>query len=229
MFRVNPLITWCAVFGYMVIALGLPLPGVLPPINTMSKSASRMAGKDRTVSFPCMNKPCGCITATQCFRECCCHTPAEMLAWARSQDVSREVLVVLQQRAAKADKPLQSCCDDVSTSRLKDLTEVCFEYEYLSAADDSNCGAPLPVTVTESECQPNRHGVAPVSEHMVVLRALLACGGMTSQWLVAGVCLLPADVVVVAYGQPLVQPILCGDLFCSCQRAEPATPPPRAV
>jgi len=227
--RSKPLIAWCILLGYSVVAVGLPLPGVMPVASPSAVFAERMMGKDRSVPFPCMDKPCGCVTASQCFRDCCCHTPAETLAWARSHDVSPDILLALRRRVAAGERQARACCAKASTAELEDLTEVCFEYEYLAAVDDPDSVSPAPTAAVEPERQQGRAAQSPVSQRTVVLKALLACGGLVSQWLAVGVCLLPADAAPVACGQPPVEQVRSGDWFCCGQRAEPVTPPPRVV
>lgn len=79
---------WMATIGYALVASGLPLPlGGAQPASSTSAAAKRLAGKDRSQPFPCMDKPCGCTTAEQCFSSCCCDTPAELLAWAKANHV----------------------------------------------------------------------------------------------------------------------------------------------
>jgi hypothetical protein len=61
--------------AYLAAALGVPLPAAAPP-------------KDRGEPFPCQDHPCGCRTAEQCWRGCCCFTPAQRWAWAREHNVT---------------------------------------------------------------------------------------------------------------------------------------------
>src|SRR5210317_1866549 len=89
--RSKPLIAWCILLGYSVVAVGLPLPGVMPVASPSAVFAERMMGKDRSVPFPCMDKPCGCFGASPWFRRGCYHTSRETLAWARSHDVSPDI------------------------------------------------------------------------------------------------------------------------------------------
>jgi hypothetical protein len=67
---------------YLAAALGLPLPTPLP------------ASDD--VPFPCQGHPCGCRTAEQCWKGCCCYTPEQRLEWAQRHNV---------QPPAYAEKP----------------------------------------------------------------------------------------------------------------------------
>ncbi len=58
----------------MILMLtGLPVPKAKP--------------KDRSSPYPCMDSRCGCMTAEQCWKNCCCHTLEEKLAWAREHGV----------------------------------------------------------------------------------------------------------------------------------------------
>jgi hypothetical protein len=41
-------------------------------------------GKDRSIPFLCMNRPCGCRSAAECWTSCCCTTKQERIAFARS-------------------------------------------------------------------------------------------------------------------------------------------------
>jgi hypothetical protein len=59
--------------GYMAAVVGYPLPAVV------QKSGA---------PFPCQHHACGCVNAEQCWRDCCCFTPQEKLAWARENHVT---------------------------------------------------------------------------------------------------------------------------------------------
>ena len=158
------LAVWAIVCWYALILSGLPLPVDAFSASSIAPSgvaSERMAAKDRTKPFPCMNKPCGCLSAKQCFQKCCCHTPAETLAWAEQNDLSSEILRALQRRVDQRTHPKQNrnqsgqkvqgtCCHtgDLKpnasvTPSTEDVTandmcgeDICFEYEYLSSAGD---------------------------------------------------------------------------------------------
>jgi len=59
--------TWLAILGYTLVASGLPLPlgGVGVPAARDTATTKRLAAKDRSRPFPCMDKPCGCDTALE--------------------------------------------------------------------------------------------------------------------------------------------------------------------
>ena len=60
---------------------------VLPLPVTDAVISSRLSGKDSSVPFPCMRKPCGCRSAEECWRKCCCFSHKQKLAWAEENGV----------------------------------------------------------------------------------------------------------------------------------------------
>jgi hypothetical protein len=81
--------------AYLATALGLPLPAAGRP-------------KDGE-PFPCQDHPCGCRTAEQCWRGCCCFTPEQRLAWAKANNI---------EPPAYAEKPKPAT--SWRTTRLRD-------------------------------------------------------------------------------------------------------------
>ena len=163
-----------ALIGYALVASGLPLPlGAASPAAPNSPAAKRLAGKDRSRPFPCMDKPCGCATAEQCFSNCCCNP-----------------------RPAKP-----ACC--------------------AGAAEVSCCESSAP--------EPDEPEDGAVSAHTVVLRAMLACGGIVAEWLAVGAALPPPPVVTCERAaEPIASLILVNEVSLS-ERAAPDGPPPRST
>ena len=90
---------WIVLLAYGFIVSGLPVPcGYLAPAATQSVLNERLAAKDRSSPFPCMDKTCGCLSSDQCFQHCCCHTPTELLMWAQSQQIELTIIESLQAR-----------------------------------------------------------------------------------------------------------------------------------
>ncbi|MEP3479042.1 MAG: hypothetical protein ABJZ55_07340 [Fuerstiella sp.] len=48
---------------------------------------SAAPAKDSSVPYPCMNRPCGCDSAEQCWRSCCCFTNQQKVTWAKKNSV----------------------------------------------------------------------------------------------------------------------------------------------
>lgn len=210
------LVTWLAMLGYALIVSGLPLGGFGAVAGHSAVAAKRLAAKDRSARFPCQDTPCGCLSARQCFTDCCCRSPAETLAWARANGVTADVLLALEQRAAGPVEPKAGGCCAADAS--EDLSEVCFEYDYLAATGQ---------TAAAAESDDPAVAVVPVSAHAVVLKSLLACNGLLAEWLAAVTCLPPSLVSAVSCGEWPPEVLSLPTVSAACERDEPAAPPPR--
>lgn len=93
-----PLAAGLSAVMYLVIAAGVPLP------------MAATVEKDLSQPFPCMNSPCGCQNAEQCWRSCCCHTPAERLAWAKAHGIAPPAcLIAADMDEAESESHASSC------------------------------------------------------------------------------------------------------------------------
>ncbi len=93
-----------------VIAL-LPIPLI---------SFSSKVGKDLSRPFPCQNRPCGCMSAAQCKKKCCCFSDEQKLAWAKRHGVDpSEVVVLTAKRAPACEASPQVCCTIKNGSKAK--------------------------------------------------------------------------------------------------------------
>jgi len=225
-------ITWAMLGLYAVIASGLPLP--LGGLSVDSEAAGRLAEKDRSRPFPCMNKPCGCRSATQCFTSCCCHTPAQMLAWARNRGLEPAVLAALERRAAATVSPAASCCREAAgcgddhSGAASETTEptspddtVCSDYQSL-AADPAEPIALPPARMASATDD------GPAFVDVVILRDALACGGFVAQWGAVCVSLRPPEPATCELPRRLSGRVTVADETLLSGRARPDTPPPRA-
>lgn len=230
MFRRVPLrriTTWLAIIGYALVVSGLPLPvGFSSPGQKSASSDKRLSGKDRTKPFPCMDKPCGCATAEQCFANCCCHTPAERLAWAKAHRVDLAIMTALERRVAtesactsgRPAKKAASCCSKNTAIDLEGPA-ICSEYRSLAAepADQKPADDEKPA---ESQDIPGR---------VVIMRSMLACKGIALAWASATVSLAPPrPAASELQPQPCVEWLAILDQFLACERLPPDSPPPRA-
>jgi hypothetical protein len=222
--RFTRLVAWLALACHVLVASGVPLTLVAPAAER-GAMAGRME-KDRSRPFPCMDKPCGCATAEQCFANCCCHTPAQRLAWARANRVEAAVLTALEQRVAAARAPTSNChsagprgarCCATAVAAPVDpeAPEVCGEYRSL-AAD------PEPESDTEHDDAADAAG-----PHIVILRDMLACGGILTAWLACGAALPPPVVTCERSAEP-AGAVACRDEVSRSERSAPDAPPPRA-
>ena len=205
-----------AAYGLVVSGVPLPLAGSLAA--TGSPAAERLAGKDRSRPFPCMDKPCGCATAEQCFSNCCCNTPAELLAWAQANRLDPATLMALHERAtaARPTPATASCCSSANES------PTCCA---ASAAAPSCCE----VTTAAAPQQP----ADDVTEEAVAspgisLKAMLACGGILAGWSAATISLPAPAIVSVERSAACCGRIAVADDVGTSIDPTPDAPPPRA-
>jgi hypothetical protein len=207
--RLHRATAWLVIAGYAVLASGLPLPMGSLAVRGNSPAAKRLAVKDRSRPFPCMDKPCGCATAEQCFSNCCCNSPAELVAWAKANRIDPAVISALTRRAAEPALEASCCSTAAKTSCCAD------------AAKPSCCESESP--------EPHEPDEIPVSVHTVVLRAMLACGGIVAEWLAVGGALPPPPVVACDRAtEPIASLILVDEVSLS-ERGAPDGPPPRSA
>lgn len=203
--------TWCALLGYAVIAAGLPLPfGSLPAdrggAGIDPVAALLLAAKDRSRPFPCMGKPCGCASAEQCFTSCCCHSPAERLAWARARGCEAVVRAALARAATPPPATAASCCAATSACRPQ----------------QSDCCA-----AAAERTEPPASAATAGRGRAVSLRAMLACGGIVEQWF-AACSALPPPRPTPPRSPPRPPRVVVADIRGDAVRAAPDVPPPRA-
>jgi hypothetical protein len=243
--RLQRATTWMAIVGYALVASGLPLPvGLLAPGGDVVAD-TRLAAKDRSRPFPCMDKPCGCATAEQCFANCCCHTPAERLAWAKAHRVEPAVLTALERRiaadaapagpaggccAAKAKQKPACCsadvCDESETAaRVSGDSDVCTEFQSLASEPHA---ATESAAVTAPDQPDADHSRSTPRVGTVTLKAMLACGGILTQWLAVGGSLPPPRIDLVL-DAPFGDRCPLGDSHAEVLASPPDAPPPRAA
>src|ERR1051326_7066249 len=94
--RARNLIAALTCFAQMITATGLPMPVLAHP------------SRDRRTPYPCMDRPCGCASAEDCWRNCQCFTARERLAWAEAHGV--EAPDYLREAAAREAPDNEGSC-----------------------------------------------------------------------------------------------------------------------
>lgn len=109
----RPPIAARVIAGVVLAWLFVPFLGV--PLSTSLK-------KDRSVPFPCQNRSCGCMSATDCKHGCCCFSASERREWARQRGIEPSNLVLDDETSANRPSaiaepseanvltPEQGCC-----------------------------------------------------------------------------------------------------------------------
>lgn len=226
------LTAWAMLVLQCLVASGLPLPLAIPPAPG-SAAGRKLAAKDRSRPFPCMDKACGCDSAERCFTNCCCHTPAETLLWAKARGIEPAVIAALQRRVAvpEPEPAAGSCCASTASkpacceTTAPRPSSCCAVAEAESAADDTVCSdyrslAAEPPAPPRPDHQP--------AVTVVSLRAMLACNGIVAQWAAACVSLPPPEIVTCEIAWPHAGTVTIGDDQAFGMGGPPDLPPPRA-
>jgi hypothetical protein len=87
--------SWLALLGQLIAVIGLPLP--------------RASAKDLSKPFPCMHRACGCLSAEDCWKSCCCFSAGERVAWAREHEIEPPTALV-EEAAREAVCCKRQCC-----------------------------------------------------------------------------------------------------------------------
>ena len=219
---------------YVVVASGLPLPIAGGPPAVGSAAATQLADKDRSRPFPCMDKPCGCATAEQCFAACCCNTPAELLAWASTHNLDPATLHALKRRAAT---PASAPASAPALTPVAEATCCCAETGGDSTASCTASPETTAATLAGEVCADDRSlaadepaalpAVAPACG-MVSLRAMLACGGILAGWSAAMISLPAPAIVRVERADSIVGLLVVADDVAISVSPTLDVPPPRA-
>ncbi len=139
-----------------LLAAHVPIPTLAP-------------GKDHSARFPCENRPCGCMSAEQCWSHCCCCTNAEKLAWARENGVTPPAFVVAAAENEAEPETPRSCCAQRATC--------CAEHDESggsSCCESSKDSEPLVSEGRERDGDEMKFVIGIIAQH---------CQGLSSHWL----------------------------------------------
>lgn len=81
--------------GFLVVNTGLPVVRPVAP-----------RGKDKSKPFLCQDRPCGCMSADECLRGCCCFSARQRLAWAKANNIEapHELIAAAAQESSPHDE-----------------------------------------------------------------------------------------------------------------------------
>ena len=188
-------ISLVALIAYVITSAGIPIPLVWARPAVASSS---------TPAFPCQGHACGC-SASSCWTSCCCHTPAQRLAWAKAHRIEppRELIVQI-----KAQAPA-GCCTQISVAQ--------------SGGSSSGC-----CSRAEQSSEPNKAEGGSTSQAPGFVLGILArkCQGLADAWVTSGAVLPPPSKLVwqpsAGAGQWLA---VASDWPNACELLPPVPPP----
>ena len=188
------LLAWCLIAQQLLIGAGIPLP-----------SAARAA--NRAERYPCENCGCGCQSAEECWRHCCCLTNLQKVAWAKQHGVALPAFVAvaaMREAAAEAETACPQC------------------------AGDANLQSEVPSHTAGTRNDPKRSDDDHRPASGVSFLQALGCHGSTMQFAAAGPS-WPGDRPLCLRWRPLpvgpIQPRSSDQYFFS--PPAPPTPPPK--
>ena len=206
-----------ALLAYFAAAVGVPLPAG--------------AGKDRSVPFPCMDRPCGCHDASGCKQHCCCFTSEQKLAWAARHGVdptpfvSSSALAAARSAAGPAEaKPAASCCASGpyqpeaparQHDRLAASPSHCHEPSRTSSSDAIDHPAGSPATAPDGD------------DDLISIGAYRACHGMAPLWTTLGAALPPPRPLAYEFLWNSPDSLVSPAPAAVSLSFSPPTPPPR--
>lgn len=163
-------------------------------------------GKDLSRPFPCQNRPCGCRSADQCWKQCCCFTHSQKVAWARTNGVAIPDFVVTAAR------------DEANALAGQQLASACCQSPPREAGRSARC--------THTSGGARRQCCRQAGPRVITVAAL-SCQGHDWQWfslpwIVASIPLVSHDAAVAISWIPWESDHALRATRC------PPTPPPRA-
>jgi hypothetical protein len=193
---------------YVSTAVGVPLP-----VGSRSHSAS---GEQ----FPCAGSMCGCKSAARCWNDCCCHSLAERLAWARKRGVRPPQSAIAKARNARLDVAWL----DASSPRSS------------ACANDAGCANEVAKTCCKAKPGTSDDSRAPTESrddngspsHVILLKAL-ACQGQSPNWLAAVPAMVHVTLEVSGSVSPPTWIHPSHSEAATSNSMEPTVPPPEAV
>jgi hypothetical protein len=204
--RPPPVARWGSVIAYAVLALGIPLP--IP------------AGPASDQPYPCMHHRCGCVSPEQCWRNCCCMSLEEKLAWARDNHVTPPHYVLAEARlhgilweefCAQTPDETASTCPCCANHSHRCCGTVGCEMLCRSSPSMHDCA---------KRSGPNRG---------VILIEALKCHGAGDNWHGLSVSLPPPSEVCPALSDDVIQWISLPSETHLSLSFPPALPPPRSA
>ena len=206
----NPMYRWlsCLSVAFVLCAVLLPMPVSLRPSDGVEKNLSQ--------PFPCQNRPCGCRSAEQCWKQCCCFTNSQKVAWAKTNGVSLPdyVVAAAEKETATVKKPCALC----SKTKENGSTAKCDEF----------------ITAARNEQQIATPQIPKVTAHTKTSKWVLTvyaseCQGQPSFSMCFPTTIVPARVVPVTNSVEITEIVREISERLSPTTLRPPLPPPKIV
>lgn len=216
----------------LVVAFVASLVG-MPVVKT--------AAKDRSRPFPCQDRPCGCASAEQCWKKCCCFNNQQKREWAKEHHVALPADFPADEEQADAVDPKASnriaCADDgapctdghdavnAKASRSSCGGSCC---EKSSAVASSRTSDEQQNSEAESACSDGEmeNDESKLEVGLVIGKLARECQGLPSIWTLLTTPMLPEVPVTWTYDWSVVGCVADVPIHpCSAELSPPAPPP----
>ncbi|QDT99381.1 hypothetical protein [Gimesia aquarii] len=184
------------------------------PLPTNSKSPLK---KDLSTPYPCQNRPCGCRSAEQCWKSCCCFSNREKVAWSKANRVTPPTYVIAaaKQEATESVCQTEGCCTKQKKSSQQEIV--------VSSSENCCTSSDEPEKTTSFEVS------AEENETFFVIGVFAQkCQGQGPFWNSLPWAILPEVQAMVSYSDLVVwtRPT---STTAPRSAAEPPEPPPRLM
>lgn len=187
----------------------------------MSVGRSSAILKDKSIPFPCQDRPCGCGTAEQCWRACCCFSHKEKIDWARKNGVTppapETLLVDASSENAKATR-------HQTVNSRKQLSRSKSKSTHLPTAACGTSGCELK-TAQRNESESASPDERKIDSEIVILTLVQHCRGQGPYWYSLPPAVL-APVVMTICSVPRSIWLHPTSVSAPDNSLEPAVPPP---
>ncbi|WP_145253411.1 hypothetical protein [Planctomycetes bacterium Pan216] len=209
-----------SVAGLLASVIGLPLPD-------LRGDGERIASQP----YPCEFRPCGCLTAHQCWSgDCCCFSLEQKIRWAHEKQIPLPAVAIEAARRMglpTAPRPnasgsccsveTASCCSATEAPRVRESAPCCAT----NSSDAASCQDSHRQRVTHRRTADDR-------SRMVIGLFANSCRGKSSVMIVTGLLDLPPMTPMVVTLPRAEDRLRAVPSSSSLRRTRPPTPPPRA-
>jgi hypothetical protein len=161
--------------------------------------------KDRSQPYPCMDNPCGCSSADECWHHCCCHTNREKVAWAREHGVTPpDFVIAAAEKEEKESSAAQACCPHPGCAK---------------------CAARA--AAAQAASKPGKK--ARLRFRLVLVDMARRCGNMAQVWSLFGPALPVRLETAWSFDQKVVGRVIEAPVLDTSVPLPPPVPPPKLV
>jgi hypothetical protein len=211
--RTHSVLRWSIASGYLWLALGVPLP----------LSSAKPSGE----AYPCRDHLCGCGSAEECWRHCCCLSLVEKLTWAREHQVNPPIYVILEARQHGID--WIAFCSGKSASPAMQFQSHCAHCgqsgssAVAAVASQNRAQSPqLAADVNGKNRVNDRHSQG------IVLNEMLKCRGAAQHWLSLVSSIVPPTQTGFTASDEIVVFLNVLSERANSHSSQPPSPPPRS-